>query len=112
MGRVWDASGVWNRQMQRRLPQIERIELGIVEEGEKFWLYRVEMAVVMVEVKRIDAQVGTASQAIGQVVLKRLIDAVETLDRLSKAESVFNTTNDVVQVPGESSPRPGREVRP
>jgi hypothetical protein len=51
------------------------------ENGEKLWLYRVEDAVLMVEVK---PKSETEMAAIGQVVLKRLITADQAIDILSK----------------------------
>jgi hypothetical protein len=84
IGRVWELGGLWNEIAWRRKPQIERMNLGILEQGEKLWLYRVEDAVLMVEVKP-DAEHETAS-SIGQVVLKRLITAEEAIDRLCDAE--------------------------
>jgi len=88
IARVWDATGVWNGVLHRRQPSIERVKVGIVELGESFWLYRVEAAVVMVEVK--PERSDQVRQPIGQVVLKRLIDATEVIERLSTAEVVFN----------------------
>ncbi|UFP92990.1 hypothetical protein [Gloeobacter morelensis] len=90
VARVWDSAGIWDDLVQRRKPLLERINLGIVEQGEAFWLYRTEEAVVMVEVKRTEQSTNPAVQGIAQVLLKRLIDARETLERLSGAESVFN----------------------
>ncbi|WP_197530024.1 hypothetical protein [Gloeobacter violaceus] len=87
---MWDSAGVWDDLVQRRKPQLERINLGIIEQGETFWLYRTEEAVVMVEVKRTEQTTNPAVQGIAQVLLKRLIDARETLERLSKAEVIFN----------------------
>jgi hypothetical protein len=84
IGRVWELGGLWNEIAWRRKPQIARMNLGILEQGEKLWLYRVEDAVLMVEVKP-DAEHETAS-SIGQVVLKRLITAEEAIDRLCDAE--------------------------
>ncbi|AGY59643.1 hypothetical protein [Gloeobacter kilaueensis] len=105
IARVWDTSGIWNEQVQRRKPGIERIEMGIVENGEAFWLYRVEEAVVMVEVKPFPSD-GSA-KGFGQVVLKRLIDAQEVLDRLCTAEALFNSTTAIppLTLPGEANIR-------
>lgn len=59
----------------------------LAEESEKLWLYRVEDAVLTVEVKPV-AQVDPAAQAIGQVVLKRLISAEQVIERLGTAETM------------------------
>lgn len=88
IGRVWEFGGLWNENVWRRKPNIERLNLGIVEQGEKLWLYRVEEAVLMVEVRPSKTAESTA--AIGQVVLKRLIDGDRALERLTTAESLSN----------------------
>jgi len=77
VGRVWEMGGLWNEVAWRRKPQIEPLDLCIWENGEKLWLYRVEDAVLMVEVKPTPA---VESGAIGQVVLKRLITADQAID--------------------------------
>jgi hypothetical protein len=65
------------------------MKLCLVEESEKLWLYRVEDAVLTVEVKPIaTAQVDRTAAAIGQVVLKRLISAEQVLERLGAAEAM------------------------
>ncbi|MEC4991226.1 MAG: hypothetical protein SAJ37_21025 [Oscillatoria sp. PMC 1068.18] len=83
---MWEFGGLWNENVWRRKPHIERLNLGIVEQGEKLWLYRVEEAVLMVEV--IPGKTAESTAAIGQVVLKRLIDADRALERLTTAEIV------------------------
>ncbi len=83
VGRVWEFGGLWDEVIWRRRPQIQRLSLHIVEDGERLWLYRVEEAVLMLEVKPGDpSTVNPRSQTIGQVVLKRLISADQVLDRL------------------------------
>ena len=79
MARVWGPQGLWNVAAWRRQPQIERMELCIVEKGERLWLHRAEDAVLMLEVK---AESSDAGSGIGQVVLKRLMDAEAVLLRL------------------------------
>lgn len=75
--------GLWDEMAWRRKPQIQQLSLCIWEQGEKLWLYQVEDAVLMVEVKpEMPAQVETPTSAIGQVVLKRLITADQAIDRL------------------------------
>ena len=60
-----------------------------MEESEKLWLYRVEDAVLTVEVRPVVlTEVDPAAQAIGQVVLKRLISAEQVLERLGTAEAM------------------------
>ena len=66
------------------------MNLCLVEESEKLWLYRVEDAILTVEVKPIApvAASDRAAQAIGQVVLKRLISADQVLERLGSADAM------------------------
>ena len=66
------------------------MNLCLVEESEKLWLYRVEDAILTVEVKPTApvAASDRAAQAIGQVVLKRLISADQVLERLGSAEAM------------------------
>ncbi|MBL1174081.1 hypothetical protein [Pantanalinema sp. GBBB05] len=86
VGRVWELGGLWNESAWRRKPQIIQMNLCIWENGEKLWLYRVEDAVLMVEVKpEAPDQVGRTAQNIGQVVLKRLINADQAIDMLCAA---------------------------
>ncbi|NJL02473.1 MAG: hypothetical protein HC838_03665 [Spirulinaceae cyanobacterium RM2_2_10] len=85
VGRVWEFGGLWNEQSWRRKPELARLPLGIVEQGERLWLYQVEAAVLMVEVRQAQA----ATSTIGQVVLKRLIDAEQAIARLATADSLF-----------------------
>lgn len=90
VGRVWESSGLWDDISWRRRPTIERLGLCVLEQEETFWLYRVEDAVLMVEVKVTAAlaQSNPNARAIGQVVLKRLISAEQVLDRLSAAQAI------------------------
>lgn len=83
--RIWEFGGIWNEATWRRKPEIKRLNCGIVQQGEKLWLYQVEDAVLMVEVTPYDAQ---NNSNIGQVVLKRLISAEEVLDILNQSEIV------------------------
>ena len=80
VARVWGPQGLWNVAAWRRPPQIERMELCIVEKGERLWLYRAEDAVLMLEVKAASGDDDVSG--IGQVVLKRLMDAEAVLLRL------------------------------
>jgi len=88
VGRVWEFGGLWNEVAWRRKPQIDKMNLGIVEQGQTLWLYRVEDAVLMVEVK--PTPTADPHNAIGQVVLKRLISADQAIDRLRTAEATIN----------------------
>lgn len=91
VGRVWELGGLWNEAAWRRKPQIDRLNLCILENGEKLWLYRVEAAVLMVEVKPIDAkQIEPGARTIGQVVLKRLIEADHAIDLLCAAHATLH----------------------
>ncbi|HIK54713.1 MAG TPA: hypothetical protein IGS37_06090 [Synechococcales cyanobacterium M55_K2018_004] len=80
IGRVWEFGGLWDEFAWRRKPDIERLNLCIQERGERKWLYRVEDAVLMVEVKPTEAALQHSPPTpIGQVVLKRLIDADQAI---------------------------------
>lgn len=87
--RVWEFGGLWDENTWRRNPYIERLNLGIVEKGEIFWLYQVEDAVLMVEVKAMSEMVNPA-KPFGQVLLKRLISADDAIARLSEAETIIH----------------------
>lgn len=90
VGRVWEFGGLWNVNAWRREPEIIRLNLCILEQAEKLWLYRVEDAVLMVEVKPTPETLSQSAQTIGQVVLKRLITAEQVIERLTHATSVSN----------------------
>ncbi|MGB7056258.1 MAG: hypothetical protein WBD58_01000, partial [Geitlerinemataceae cyanobacterium] len=79
--RTWGSEGLWNVNAWRREPKIEQVNLCLVEQDEKLWLYRVEEAVVMVEVKPI-RDPTSAQETIGQVVLKRLMSAEQAIELL------------------------------
>ena len=85
-GRIWEFGGLWNEATWQRKPHIQRLNLCIQENGEILWLYQVEEAVLMVEVK----PQGGGDRAIGQVVLKRLITGDQAIQHLSTAEAVFS----------------------
>ena len=88
VGRVWELGGLWNESAWRRKPDISQMSLCVWEKDEKLWLYRVEDAVLMVEVKPTDpAQLDATTQAIGQVVLKRLITSDQAIERLCAAQA-------------------------
>ena len=81
IGRVWASDGLWNEAAWRRKPDIERLNLQLVTKNETLWLYRVEEAVLTIEVKPTYPH----PKAITSVVLKRLINASQVIDRLSYA---------------------------
>jgi hypothetical protein len=89
VSRVWASDGLWQITAWRRPPEIQRMNICLVEQGELLWLYRVEDAVITVEVKQ-KTQVpapADSGQAIGQVVLRRLMSAEQVIDRLETAEA-------------------------
>lgn len=89
VARVWGAEGLWNEIAWRRKPDIQKMNLCLIENNEKMWLYRVEDAVLMVEVKPQDSSsMSSAAQNIGQVVLKRLISGEQVIERLCAASAV------------------------
>lgn len=92
VGRVWEFGGLWSEATWRRNPEIQRLSLSVWEHGEKLWLYRVEDAVIMVEVRpgkvvSADNQRGDhksiSSTPIGKVVLKRLITAEQAIEYIN-----------------------------
>ncbi len=91
VGRVWEFGGLWNVNAWRREPEIHQMNLCILEQGEKLWLYQVEDAILMVEVKPAPNASPELGKTIGQVVLKRLITAEQALDRLATAQTLFNS---------------------
>lgn len=100
VGRVWASDGLWSETAWRRQPDIDRLNLCLVEAGEKLWLYRVEDTILTVEVKPIiSGEVSSTNKAIGQVVLKRLITAEQVIERLGAAEAMYQikSTQSVVQ---------------
>ena len=90
-GRVWEFGGLWDQVSWGRRPQIKRLNCGTVQQGETLWLYAVEDAVLMVEVHPQE-KIPTTS-VIGQVVLKRLIDAEQVIEILSSSDSLFNNNS-------------------
>ncbi|MEL6223047.1 MAG: hypothetical protein AAFR31_10460 [Cyanobacteria bacterium J06627_8] len=91
VGRVWELGGLWNETAWRRPPQIQRQSLYLEEKGERLWLYSVEDAVLMVEVKpEVDKDSSFPQCPIGQVVLKRLITAEQVI--------AFLCSDDVVDI--------------
>lgn len=94
VGRVWASDGLWSQIAWRRQPDIERMNICLMEQSEKLWLYRVEDAILTVEVKPTPiAQVDPSAKAIGQVVLKRLMSAEQVLERLGVAQTMCQSNN-------------------
>ncbi|MEL6165250.1 MAG: hypothetical protein AAFR37_16365 [Cyanobacteria bacterium J06628_3] len=88
VGRVWAFDGLWQVSAWRRHPQIERLNLCLVEDSELMWLYQVEDAIVTVEVEpALSVPRQIPPQSIGQVVLKRLISAEQVIERLGNASA-------------------------
>ena len=89
IGRIWELGGLWNEIAWRRKPEIEQTTLCIWENDEKLWLYRVEDAILMVEVKpSLEIAEAVPNPAIGQVVLKRLITADQAIVILCSSTSL------------------------
>lgn len=89
VGRVWEFGGLWNEGTWRRKPKIQQLNLGLVEQGETLWLYAAEEAVLMLEVCPESSH--PSAPTIGQVMLKRLIDAEQVIHRLASAEGVLRS---------------------
>lgn len=89
VGRVWEFGGLWNEGVWRRKPYIQKLNLGLVEQGETLWLYQVEETVLMLEVRPDPSQ--TSVRNIGQVMLRRLMDAEQALMRLTQGENVVRS---------------------
>uniref|UniRef100_B8HWX3 Uncharacterized protein n=1 Tax=Cyanothece sp. (strain PCC 7425 / ATCC 29141) TaxID=395961 RepID=B8HWX3_CYAP4 len=98
IGRVWELGGLWNQPAWQRSPQIQKLGIGILERQQKLWLYQVEDAVLMVEVKPARGP-AESSSPIGQVVLKRLISADQTIAYLNTAETIFSTAAETMALP-------------
>jgi len=89
IGRVWELGGLWDEVAWRRQPNIQRLNLFLQEKGEKLWLYSVEDAVLMVEVRPQSSENDSSpNRSIGQVVLKRLISAEQVIELLCSDNDV------------------------
>lgn len=94
IGRVWAADGLWQITAWRRPPEIQQLDICLIEKNELLWLYRVEAAVLMVEVKPIqDTPVATSNQTIGKVILRRLMSAEQVIEHLGKATAKCQLQN-------------------
>ncbi|MBO9999152.1 MAG: hypothetical protein J7641_09125 [Cyanobacteria bacterium SID2] len=97
VSRVWGTQGLWNVTAWRRQPDIQRLNLCLTEREERFWLYQVEDAVLMVEVRPpADANGSTISH----VVLKRLMSSEQVIARLCSSFA----TCELTQISGDRSP--------
>lgn len=74
---------MWNEHIWRRSPHVQKLNIGLSENNELLWLFEVEEAVLMVEVKP-GAEESLTKHTIGQVVLKRLITAEQAIGKLSQ----------------------------
>lgn len=86
--RVWEFGGLWNKAIWGRSPEITKLNCAIWQQSEILWLYQVEDAVIMIEVKPESIEIETKSN-IGQVVLKRLISAEQVIEILDQAEKII-----------------------
>jgi hypothetical protein len=87
-GRIWEFGGLWDEFAWQRKPHIQRLNLCVQENGETLWLYQVEEAVLMVEVR----PEAISDRPIGQVVLKRLITGDQVIQHLCEdADAVVLT---------------------
>ncbi|MDJ0801160.1 MAG: hypothetical protein QNJ51_30875 [Calothrix sp. MO_167.B12] len=94
VGRVWATDGLWQVTAWRRSPEIQQLDICLVEKNELLWLYRVEPVVVMVEVKPMDnTQLPVSKQTIGQVILRRLMSAEQVIEHLGKAAAKCQLQN-------------------
>jgi len=71
---------------------LQRLQLYLIEGGQRLWLHEVEDAVLMVEV--MPGPSVSATETIGQVTLKRLITAEQVINRLTEAEAVACASQD------------------
>ncbi|MFM9264594.1 hypothetical protein [Tychonema sp. BBK16] len=94
IGRVWGVGGLWTDAGWRRQPDITQLNVCLWDQKEKMWLYRVEDAVLMVEVKPTAPTDNTdPAKNIGSVVLTRLINADQVIDRLEVISTNFQIGN-------------------
>lgn len=86
---MWEFGGLWDFSVWQRQPHIKPLNLGIIDKQEIFWLYQVEDAVLMVEVKPT-TPTQDQTKPFGQVLLRRLISADQVIERLTVVEEVIN----------------------
>jgi hypothetical protein len=96
IGRVWEFGGLWDEIAWRRKPDIQKTNLCILEKGQRLWLYRVEDAVLMVEVRPTNLVKEThITEMIGQVVLKRLISADQAIELLCSSHIDTHSSQEI-----------------
>ncbi|NEO53096.1 MAG: hypothetical protein F6K54_08395 [Okeania sp. SIO3B5] len=89
VGRIWTVGGLWSETAWRRAPDIEKMNLCILDKNERMWLHRVEEAVLMVEIyPTAEAQKSASNQNIGNVVLTRLINSEKVLEYLCTTSAI------------------------
>ncbi|MBD2215293.1 hypothetical protein H6G64_36745 [Calothrix sp. FACHB-156] len=91
VSRVWASDGLWQITAWRRQPDIQQLNICLIENNELLWLYRVEDAILTVEVKPTTPV--PVQNTIGQVVLKRLMTAEQVIERLGTAEAKCQMQN-------------------
>lgn len=94
IGRVWASDGLWQVTAWRRQPEISRMNISLIEKDEVLWLYNVEDTILTIEVKPTpNAKVDTQNHTIGNVVLKRLMNAEQVLERLASTQTQCSSLN-------------------
>ncbi|AKG22579.1 hypothetical protein [Calothrix sp. 336/3] len=83
VGRIWSIDGLWQVTAWRRQPEIEKMNICLIEKGEVMWLYRVEEGIIMLEVKPTATE--ALNKTIGQVILRRLLTAEQVIEHLGSA---------------------------
>lgn len=92
--RVWEFGGLWQEDVWRRKPKIEKLNIGLEQVEGILWLYEVEESVIMIEVKPLSSNLKNTS-SIGQVVLKRLITAEEVIHLLNCSSKIVSGSSKV-----------------
>ncbi|MEM7556285.1 MAG: hypothetical protein AAF378_19725 [Cyanobacteria bacterium P01_A01_bin.84] len=88
IGRVWGTEGLWEIAAWRRQPDINKINVCIARKDEILWLHQVEEIIVMIEVIPTQTSLKiNAANNIGNVVLKRLMNADQVIQHLAIARS-------------------------
>nr|WP_228014708.1 hypothetical protein [Fortiea sp. LEGE XX443] len=82
---------MWQITAWRRQPDIQRMNICLVENTELLWLHSTEEAVITIEVKPTKPEI--TNHTIGKVVLKRLMSAEQIIERLNMAEAKCQLQN-------------------
>ncbi|MBD2138196.1 hypothetical protein H6F32_11480 [Anabaena sp. FACHB-1237] len=85
IGRVWASDGLWQMTAWRRQPEIKQLNVCLMENEDLLWLYSVEADIVTIEVKPVTPEL--VPDAIGKVVLKRLMSAEQVIEKLATAQA-------------------------